>query len=322
MRSPEHRRRKVAEREALRWVVRAKSGRMTAVERDQMDQWLLADRANGEAFTYADELWTATDLLGELKDLEPIPPIPVRGGSTSGWRLRWRALAAIAVAATAAVAVMWTTQAPLYATGAGEVRRVTLADGSVLDLSPQTRVRVHFTTNERRLTLESGEALFSVAHNKARPFIVSAGGGDIRAVGTRFDVHRGPEGVTVAVLEGVVEVARQKTPERAVLKVGDQAVYDGPKLTRAKLSDPARADAWRRGYLEYHNETLERVLADANRYSERPLVIKDEALNQLRITAVIKTEAIEDLPENLEKMLPVEAVRTASGPITLRRKDS
>ena len=318
MRDADDRRREAADREATRWVVRAKSGRMTERERNDLDRWLQADALHAEAFTYADELWTATDLLGELKDLEPIPPMPVR-------QLRRAPLMGGAlVAATALLAIgggVWMSRPPMHATDTAEMRRVFLKDGSTIDLSPRTEVRIRYSRGERRVELLSGEALFSVAHDKARPFIVAAGGGDIRAVGTRFDVHRGPEGVTVAVLEGVVEVKREQAP-KAVLKVGDQVVYDGPKLTRVKLTEPARADAWRRGYLEYHNETLERVLADANRYAERPMVIEDEALKSLRITAVIKTDAIEQLPENLEKMLPVEAERTASGPITLRRTGS
>jgi transmembrane sensor len=93
-----------------------------------------------------------------------------------------------------------------YATYIGERRSITLEDGSTIDLNARSKVRVRFSPGERDVELLEGQALFAVAHDASRPFIVSAGATRVRAVGTRFDVYRKKSGTTVTVIEGKVAV--------------------------------------------------------------------------------------------------------------------
>jgi transmembrane sensor len=93
-----------------------------------------------------------------------------------------------------------------YATDIGERRSITLEDGSTIDLNARSKVRVRFSDGERDVELLEGQALFSVAHDVSRPFIVSAGNTAVRAVGTQFDVYRKSSGTTVTVVEGRVAV--------------------------------------------------------------------------------------------------------------------
>ena len=124
-------------------------------------------------------------------------------------RLRRRFLVAASgvLLLVTAGAVWWNLERfPIYATEIGERRSITLADGSTVNLNARSRLRVEFAKKERRVELLEGQALFQVAKDKNRPFIVSSGDATVRAVGTQFDVYRRTNGTTVTVLEGRVAV--------------------------------------------------------------------------------------------------------------------
>ena len=95
---------------------------------------------------------------------------------------------------------------PVYATDIGERRSITLADSSTIDLNARSRIRVHLTKAERDVELLDGQALFEVARDPTRPFIVKSDGTWVRAVGTQFQVDRKSSGITVTVVEGQVMV--------------------------------------------------------------------------------------------------------------------
>jgi transmembrane sensor len=95
---------------------------------------------------------------------------------------------------------------PTYSTDIGERRSITLADGSTVDLNARSRIQIEFSGAERHVELLDGQALFQVAKDKNRPFIVRSGDATVRAVGTQFDVYRKENGTTVTVLEGRVAV--------------------------------------------------------------------------------------------------------------------
>ena len=84
-----------------------------------------------------------------------------------------------------------------------------LDDGSVAELNRGAEIEVNYTVAERRVVLRRGEALFTVAKNPARPFVVRAGGVDVRAVGTAFNVKLAGPNLEVLVTEGTVHVSQQ-----------------------------------------------------------------------------------------------------------------
>src|SRR5262249_33751548 len=94
----------------------------------------------------------------------------------------------------------------VYTTGIGEQHRITLADGSIVELNAQSKIRVRYKDRRRDVELLDGQALFQVAHDTTRPFIVHTDSTNIRAVGTQFDVYRKSTGTVVTVLEGTVAV--------------------------------------------------------------------------------------------------------------------
>jgi transmembrane sensor len=178
-----------------------------------------------------------------------------------------------------------------YATRIGETRVVPLEDGSVITLNTNSRALVRYTDEQRDIQLLQGEALFDVAKNKTRPFIVLAGDTQIRAVGTSFTVKMLPrQPVQVLVQEGVVEVKRPDVavaaPVRAAANTLVMAPPDAPitaeMVTRTQLT---RDLAWRVGRIAFDNKTLRDAADEFSRYSDTHIQI-DPAIAHRTITGL------------------------------------
>ena len=169
---------------------------------------------------------------------------------------RWVVPASLAAAAVFVVAYLqWplasvvgernAAYAVSLATELGELRKVALPDGSVVQLNTDSAVEVQFSSSARRLRLTRGEAHFTVAKNRARPFTVSAGGLDVRAVGTVFNVRLRSEAVEVLVTEGKVMVDDEPSQRPSPTGAESAAVRDAPprdgSADAGRLSPPSLA---------------------------------------------------------------------------------
>jgi transmembrane sensor len=196
-----------------------------------------------------------------------------------------------------------------------QYERRRLEDGSVAELNAGAQLDVQFTAAERRVTLRQGEALFTVAKNPARPFIVHAGGVNVRAVGTAFNVRLGAGSVEVLVTEGRVQVAPPATraaeqgsrglpasapPTPAEVSAGQRAVVAlaagaSPHVTPVSMEEVARALAWQPQLLDFSSAPLSRVVAEFNRSNRVQLVLADPDLRDLPIVASIRSDNLDGL---------------------------
>ncbi len=280
MRSKEERARLNAEASA--WLARLHGPRGADAEVPLQD-WLRGDPAHQDAFERATELW---DILPGAAAL-----------ATPEVRAQRRFMPmAIAASILALVAVGTTTlylnRAPVFDTGAGEQRTATLDDGSRIALNTDSHVTVAFDRGTRQVTLDRGEALFEVAHDTARPFIVVAGDERIKALGTSFVVRRDAERVRVTLLRGKVEVTRagERPQLLAVLAPGERvsaAAQAAPILDRPALD---AVTAWRRGELLFRDTPLSEAVAEVNRYGQDRVVVNDARLGALPISGVFATD--------------------------------
>lgn len=178
------------------------------------------------------------------------------------------AAACTVLALTATLAYLNHGNSNRHATAIGEQRTVKLADASVVTLSADSRISVHFRESNREIDLPRGEAIFNVSHDSRRPFRVHTRAGIVQAVGTQFNVHNRFNGDTsVSVLEGRVR-ALSHTGNALTLSAGEEADIrlDG---TVHKHNKPAVADAvaWREHRLVFENAPLEEMAAEFNRYN-------------------------------------------------------
>jgi transmembrane sensor len=121
-------------------------------------------------------------------------------------RLRLAIAASVAVLAIFGALAMLEFSAPTYATALGEQRSIQFADGSTVELNSRSKIRVKYSKQERDVELLEGQALFHVAPDMSRPFILSAGATRVRTVGTQFDVYKKSNVTVVTVVEGRVAV--------------------------------------------------------------------------------------------------------------------
>src|SRR6202042_1154910 len=110
-----------------------------------------------------------------------------------------------------------------FRTALGEQRSVLLADGSRATLNTASTIEVILQKGRREVRLVQGEALFEVAHDSARPFVVRAGNALLKDVGTQFNVDMRSNGTTVTVVEGQVAVDSAATSESASAQAGSRS---------------------------------------------------------------------------------------------------
>lgn len=324
----------VIKTEAADWALRSEAS-FSAPERAAFEAWRLADPRHDFAYQHA--LAACQDLraLSQIEELNGLAGVPTLRERAIGWSrllpgLYWLAVrpqrrfgAAVAIGAAAALFVALMGP-PVYETPVAELRAVTLDDGSVVTLGANSRLEMHFTASERRVTLDRGDAFFAVTKDASRPFVVTAGDTIVRVVGTKFDVRRGADDVRVAVVEGVVEVARPVPQAKAdihTLTAGQEliAARQGMRTeTRvAKLAEPA---AWRSGRLDYSSASLRQLIADANRYYAPGIELASDDLGDLQVTTSFRASQVDKMVESLADVLPLEASRRPDGRIILRAR--
>lgn len=200
-----------------------------------------------------------------------------------------------------------------YATAVGERREITLPDGSEVFLNTASALSVNYSPERRTVRLAAGEAVFRVAKNPARPFVVEAGNGTARAVGTVYDVRLRDKGAEVEVLEGVVAVKSGHGPDAINVHAGLKTRYgaDG-KVEIPVARDPADT-AWQRGKLIFNRQPLSRVIAEVQRYRKDRIVLANRNLANLEVTGVFRLDQLDDLLASINDTTPARVITT---PIT------
>ncbi len=211
------------EREAGEWLIRLDSENpLTDEEQAAIREWYARSPVHRQELKDLAAFWGKMNILTELS--VPLEKTPAARGSTglgqwfdlAGGARRAGALAAVLLVGITAGLGYWWAKDPLldtnglYTSVVGQQRTISLADGSVIQLNTDTRLRVAYDAEFRNISLLQGEAYFTVAKNRERPFRVRAGGGLVEAVGTAFSVYLKNSDISVSVTEGRVALATVK----------------------------------------------------------------------------------------------------------------
>lgn len=316
---------------AAEWLVARDRG-MNASDRERFELWLQADNRHAAVYAEMEEAWT-------IMAKAPVPLLPAASGTRVTRKMpRWISLTVAAAAAVAIGYFAWWQPRTVSFTRAenteiGGLKQMVLPDGSVVQLNTDSAVEVQYTAGVRRVKLLRGEAHFSVAKNPARPFLVFAGGVDVRAVGTAFDVRLRAQAVDVLVTEGRVRLDRPvaSEPEQfdptselsplVFLGAGEKASVPlvlQPSAAQADLAVTVipvpqdamvQALAWRHQQLQFSTETLAEVVAEFNRYNRHQLVIDDQRLATKRFGGTFPSDDCTGFVELLEREFGVIAER-------------
>ncbi|HEY0799849.1 MAG TPA: FecR domain-containing protein [Steroidobacteraceae bacterium] len=277
------------DQEAAHWAVRLSAGALDLETQAQLDQWLDADPRHRGALLRARAAWADLDRLAALSGhrepqgpMEMSPKTNLASRSARSFANR-RFFLAASISALLFGSGTWVLlrRNGTYVSKLGEVRRVTLADGSHMVLNTATEASVHFDTARREINLSAGEGLFQVVKDPKRPFIVRAGGVSVRAVGTVFTVRNDGNQVDVLVTEGVVELTDHDSGVVRRVAANERAtVMDTRQVAVAKITQ-AQAErrlAWRDGMVDFDGDSLSHAVDEMNRHNDRRIFIDDQSL--------------------------------------------
>lgn len=310
-----------AEEAAAAWDARLRGARATFRDRQAFQSWLQQDDEHQAAH---DRLQAALSVLRAQADLPELSAL--RDEARNSIRQsRRRQVASIVSAAAAAVLLLmlvigpqtergaeiaaWARGEAIYRTSPNERTKVTLADGSMVTLDSGTRLLAKLGKSRRDITLLAGRALFQVAKDRQRPFIVRAGDRTITALGTVFDVLLSPHELRVTLAEGTVAV-RSVQPrlglDQQVMKPHQQLIQAlGSYASELRTVDTDKALSWADGQVFFENEPLASAVAEMNQYSQMKIIV-DPAAADLRINGMFHTSNQAGFVEALQNALPVE----------------
>lgn len=363
--------------QASEWLLRFSEEEVDADAREQFNDWLRMSPENVHAYLHVSAFWQSADQLGRSDDgsrdidalvaraktADNVFPLAnlnvekdphdarVRGAGHTivapdvvAKRVEIKRRIALAASLFVAMAVLSAysyLQRGVYRTDIGEQRIVNLPDGSTMTLNADSRVAVRYTDTARTIDLNEGQALFKVAKNASRPFVVRSGAMSVRAVGTQFDVYKKTSGTVVTVVEGKVAVsssaletsgsAAASNASIAKYKGADVLVSAGEQVTVAAVASrltssttvatppppvvhvvkPETATAWTEGLLVFDSAPLDEVVQEFNRQNAKPLVLDGRGLEAVRITGAFPASGSERLTRFLQERHGVVVDETA-----------
>jgi transmembrane sensor len=334
------------EQQAAGWVLRCDRG-LTPAEQDDFLQWLAAEPRHGAQLARHRSHWTRLDRLADWRPEHSAQPNPDLLAPPLRARLRRFVSVSLSLAAAAAIAVAYFNwwagpskpgddASVATATAPSSDNQRLLADGSIIELNRGAAISVQFTAAERRVRLERGEAYFAVAKDHNRPFIVAAGGIEVRAVGTAFNMRLDAAVVEVLVTEGRVQVNSHKESglryepavekplvpnlearQRAVVALAPQA--KPPQIATLTIGEIDRVLAWQRRLLNFTATPLSEVVAEFNRRNMTQLVVLDPELASVRISAAFHSDNLDGFVRLLEAGFGAQAERRGETEILLRK---
>jgi transmembrane sensor len=342
---------------ASNWLTQRAEGFSSAQKRD-FERWCRADPRHATAVARLEAACALLEKMPQVRaELQPVVEFPVKPRVPAAAKkipaLRLVVGLAAVVALTALGWWQWPRPASsvqLYATSAGGYERVVLADGSVVELNANTEVRVDLAPAERRVALVRGEAHFTVAHDTARPFIVSAHGVAVRAVGTAFNVRLATSTVEVLVTEGKVAVsdvgpALAAGPSRSerdkrnglptsgsptLLSANERTLISVAPAKSTSATPPApvvepiapdalrEALSWQERKLVFSETPLRDVVAQFNRRNRTQLLLGDPALAERPVGGTFAADNVEGFIRLLESSGSIAVERRVDGTVVLR----
>jgi transmembrane sensor len=320
--------------EAADWYARLRAENVSELDAVRFRAWIASDPERRREFEGIDEFWDDLGAIAHspevLKERAAIAKRRAQSSKSAvsppARRTYKKELWASAAAVLLILGTMFWLREPSaerYVTSVGEQRTVPLNDGSVVTLNTETEIRLHFSPNRRGVELISGQANFEVAHDAARPFVVTAGGSQVRAVGTQFDVYKTADKVTVTLIEGKVAVKEAPLesgsgPAEINLTAGEQLSYEVKTgAVKRASADIHRVSAWRARKLDFSDTPLTDAIAEANRYSRVQIELDAPELRNARLSGTFEAGRNDLFVEGLQSYFQFNVERDGDHRIVL-----
>ena len=314
-------------REAADWFTRLNEPPIETEELEAFSAWK-AKPENRAAYERLEDINRAMLTLNDDPDMRQAKADALARGAArrrqrfASWRTSPRAIgilaAACVVAAIGAAAVL---RLPTYSTRIGETFSATLQDGSRIQLNTDSAVRVQYSAGQRRIELLRGQAMFQVAHNAQRPFIVVSGDAEVRALGTRFDVRRLGQTMRVVLAQGSVEVTDKSVRETPWRLTAGQALALEPKSAMTPHPEPVdvpSATSWTTGNVTFEGVPLSEAITELNRYRRDKIILAPSIPASRLIGGVFSAGDNDDFIVAVSALYHLKTVRQPNGDVELQ----
>ncbi len=340
------------EEQAAYWFARLRADNASKGDQRRFKTWLEESPQHAQAYALQEEVWTAMQdsaVDDEIMAMRQNALSVSTGANNNSW-LKYGAIAASLLVVVVSMVMLnpfaslggssgtapsdqfaqaEPQSSPIYRTAIGQRSTVNLPDGSVVELNTDSLIQVNFSEESRDLILLRGEALFEVAKDSSRPFVVEADGKLVTAIGTTFSVRRADDEVRVTLIEGIVTVdqddgdsSNPAAVSKKQLKPGEQLVALGGQPFQVNMINTDSVTSWKDGRLIFDNEPLGMIVQEVNRYSTRKLVVGDPTLSDMRVSGIFQVGSIDSFAVALEASFPVEnSARSDEGDIVLNWKE-
>lgn len=282
---------------AAEWFALLLDESATPLDRANFRVWLEHSPAHAAAYAELERLWLGASALPEVSNPTSIErrKILKSGG------------ALVILTAAGLGANTYLRQQTDYRTGVGETARFTLPDGSIAELSTGSAISLNFTSEQREVTLQEGEAFFTVAPDAARPFCVDCRDLGVTALGTQFSVGIHEEGIVVAVAEHTVKVS--SLSQEQIVREGQSVLFANDKLSAPSQMDIQTKLSWRDGKLVFISTPFEDIVASLSKWRYGKMIVMDRALARRPISIIVDVRRAGRILESLENGLPIRIAR-------------
>ncbi|MBN8850085.1 MULTISPECIES: FecR domain-containing protein [unclassified Sphingomonas] len=320
--------RKAIRDEAATWVVRLDADPRL---RPEANAWIDADPRHAVAFAEAEAAWEAARhvrLRGDVAvaDDEETPvavavePLPLVQRHITRRSAAIGLLAASTAGAVGLGRMLLSSDRNRVATIHGQQRLTRLADGSSIRLNSGTTLDVSLSGSRRVVRMIEGEALFDVARDRRRPFVVDLGDARVQVIGTSFNIRKRLDRAELTVTSGLVAVSdidgqtiRVGAGETTLIRPGLLAAANpGEALIRQRT-------AWQDGFIELNDETIEEAVAEFNRYRDKPILVADPRIGSLVVSGRFGIRESREFVDALKSSFAINAVTMPNGSIALSK---
>jgi len=298
--------------EAAGWMARLTESRPSEQTRAAFRDWLAADRLHPCAMARVEEQWRLSAAMA------PADPPRRRPALRRG-----RPIAGMALAAVLAAVALFVVR-PLYgearfSTGVGEVRDITLADGTLVHLDADSALDVDYQPFSRAVRLSRGAAEFSVAHNSVRPFTVAAGPVLLRDTGTQFLVRAEGGAVSAYLISGAIELLDSAGERKAALRPGTLASVSATGAVLVQATDGLKEKAWLSGKLMFDQTPLGEALDRFRHYGPVAVTVSSDDLSGLKISGLYSSTDLAGFLQSVATAYPLRLTTGSDGGVLVEK---
>ncbi|MGS0497594.1 hypothetical protein CWB85_00020 [Pseudoalteromonas sp. S1727] len=303
--------------QAMLWLLRLQEN-PSQEQLNQWQQWLQSDTDNSRAFN---------ECLALDSQFAKLPPETVNNflrllpeKNAQPQRMQWSkylTLAASVAVISISISFYTPSNTQAYTTAVGETKSVTLADGSNIMLDSDTDLSVYYDDQQRRIELHQGQAVFNVAKQTNRPFLVSVNEITVTVLGTHFNVNRLKNDAVIAVDHGKVNVY---DPTFGNILLEDKQGYYSYDDRKVELTNIHFA-MWQQGQIHFSHTPLNLAIEQLNRYQTNQLQLGQQQLAQLTISGTFQLNDVSHTAQLLPKILPIEVISKNNHWLLLPRKE-